>query len=201
MNNLTISELMDNVESNLSSIYTKQDVLNLLSKINVEDITTNSEIHWRNSSNDYQMLYENEAKRRQDTISYNDLLEHRLNDLKQSMWAYFVNHEDSFDDNEENLIDSKFADNIRIANIASRDEYTHQAIDQAIDQYKIDNKLVNWDELYDNFRDRVNGFEFDDICTSCDFEINRGNEIHISSADINTNHICDELEFAYENVK
>ena len=233
MEKISIFKAISNVELNtMSTIYSKQDLINLLNSIDADQTIENSDAQfYKNKFDDLTKMYNqcnamliqsqvdnvdlkfavNDLKKEIETITLNDPnlalyhsemeksyeMECRLNNLKQSMWHYFVNPNEDFNCNSENDNDQTFADNIRISNVNGRNDY----LNDAIEMYKSNNNLVDWDLLYQNFKDRVYNFEFEDICSSCDFDIVHGNEITISNADINTINIIDELEYAYENVK
>jgi len=198
MEQISIFKAINSVESNLSTIFTKQDVINLLNTIDVAQTIDNG-MYWKKSAEEWQKMYESEFEQRSKLEDDYKQMYGRLTYVKNGLWNFNKASDSELYVYEmiENENDKDFINNMKFV---IQNEILEN-VNEGIMMYKSDNNLVNWDTLYENFRRRVNGFEFDEVCSSCDFEINSGNEIHVSSADINTNHICDELEYAYDEIK
>lgn len=188
MEKQTIFQAMNNVEKNISTIFTKQDVINLLHTIDVDKTIENSDAqYWKKSSYEWQKLYEDEAERRQETIAYNDLCIERIADIKHKLWRSSTGMIDVFD-NEENYDDISFCNNI--------DKEYKKKFDDRMN----DSGFVNYRMLYDNFREITNRFEFNDVVDDYQLCMN-GNEVYIDSCDVNVNEICQGLDRAYDDYK
>ena len=139
MEKISIFKAINSVESNLSTIFTKQDVVNLLNTIDVDQTIQNSDgMYWKKSSDEWQKMYEDEAERRQETIAYNDSLVERINDLKIRLWNRVTGYIDVYD-NEENYDDISFTSNITKEIFKNRDSF----ISEIEDKYKSEIESLN----------------------------------------------------------
>jgi hypothetical protein len=199
MEKQSIFQAINSVEKNLSTIFTKQDVVNLLNTIDVDNITTENEIKWKKSSEDFLLMYQNEFEKRNKLQDEYKQMYERLTYVKNRLWNFNKSADNELYVYEliENENDKDFIDNMKFVIQNDKLEY----LNEAIEMYKSENNLIDHTKLYDNFERRVRGFEFDDLISSCDFEINNGNEIEISSFGINKYNILDELDSAIEECK